>query len=66
MKHGNLDWLTVSDAAQELQVSEKTIRKQIVYGDLKAYRFGGRAIRIKRSEIEKAMKPIKSVADYLQ
>jgi len=58
------DWLTIPEVAQELSLSTKTIRKQIAYGELKAHRFG-RAIRVKRSDLEKAMKPIKTVANIL-
>jgi excisionase family DNA binding protein len=35
-------WLTVSEAAFELQVSSKTIYRLVAHGQLRAWRLGGR------------------------
>ena len=44
--------LTVSQVAEYLQISEKTIRRLIANGKIKASKVGGRAWRIKESDIE--------------
>ena len=45
-----IELLTTADAADELQVSEKTIRRWINDGDLHVHRLG-RAIRIARDDL---------------
>lgn len=58
--HATTERLSVSiDTAAELHnVSTKTIRRAIERGDLPAYRIG-RAIRIKATDLDRIMKPIK-------
>ncbi len=46
------EWLTVEQVAEWLQVSTKTIRRYIEAGTLPAVNLGGRAIRIRREDIE--------------
>jgi excisionase family DNA binding protein len=46
------EWLTVEQAAEWLQVSTKTIRRYIEAGNLPAVNLGGRAIRIRRQDLE--------------
>ncbi len=46
------EWLTIEQAAQWLQVSTKTIRRYIEAGSLPAVNLGGRAIRIRRQDLE--------------
>ncbi len=46
------EWLTIEQAADWLQVSTKTIRRYIEAGSLPAINLGGRAIRIRRQELE--------------
>lgn len=53
--------LTIKEAAEETKSSEKTIRRMIARGDLKAYRFG-RGIRIRSADLAKAMKPVTQLA----
>lgn len=43
---------TVAQAAQYLQVCEKTVRRLINANSLIASRIGGRSLRIKKSDIE--------------
>ncbi len=47
-----LEWLTIEQAAGWLQVSTKTIRRYIEAGSLPAVNLGGRAIRIRRQDLE--------------
>lgn len=47
------EYLTVAQAAEYLQVSEKTIRRLINYGKIRAAKLSNRAWRIKASDIEK-------------
>ncbi len=46
------EWLTIEQAAAWLQVSTKTIRRYIEAGSLPAVNLGGRAIRIRRQDLE--------------
>jgi excisionase family DNA binding protein len=46
------EWLTIDQAAAWLQVSTKTIRRYIEAGSLPAVNLGGRAIRIRRQDLE--------------
>ncbi len=49
---GTPEWLTVEQAAEWLQVSTKTIRRYIEAGSLTAVNLGGRAIRIRRQDLD--------------
>lgn len=52
-------WTTVSGAAERVNLDESTIRRMIARGALKAYRPAGtRSIRLKISDLDRAMKPI--------
>lgn len=55
------DSLTISAAADELGCSHDTVRRMIARGDLRAYRVGARLIRIRRMDLERAMKPVTRV-----
>ncbi len=46
------EWYTIEQAAEWLQVSTKTIRRYIEAGSLPAVNLGGRAIRIRRQDLE--------------
>ncbi len=46
------EWLTVEQAAEWLQVSVKTIRRYIEAGSLPAVNLGGRAVRIRRQDLD--------------
>ena len=54
------DFYTVKEAAEKLKLSDMTIRTYINKGLIPADRIGGR-IRIKRSEMENAIKEVKSL-----
>lgn len=58
------EYLSIADAAAPgiLNCHPDTIRRMVSRGELKAYRFG-RLIRIKRDDLEKAMKPVTNAAD---
>ena len=43
---------TVAQAAQYLQVCDKTIRRLIKSNKLNAYRIGNRSLRIKKADID--------------
>ena len=48
--------LSVSDAADLLAVSTKTIRRYIAAGQLEAVRFGGKTLRVKMASIERLIR----------
>ena len=50
--------LTVSEAADELNVTERFIRKLIANGDLDAVKVGTRIIRIRRSDLHDLLRPV--------
>lgn len=44
-------WVTIKQAAEYYQISERTVRKMISIGDLKAKRIGPKTIRIERGSL---------------
>jgi len=50
--------LTVTEVAERLNVSEKTVRVMIASGELPAYRIGSRLIRIRLEDFEALWKPV--------
>jgi excisionase family DNA binding protein len=52
--------LTVSEAADELNVTERFIRKLIANGDLDAVRVGSRILRIRRADLEALLHPVRT------
>lgn len=58
------DFVTIIDAASMLKCSADTVRRLINRGELKGYKLGSaRAIRIRRRDIDKMLKPITSLAE---
>ncbi len=49
--------LTVSEAADELNVTERFIRKLIANGDLDALKVGIRIVRVRRSDLQALLRP---------
>ncbi len=56
--------LTIPQAGDFLQVNDYTVRRMISRGELKAVKFG-RNIRIKTTDLLKALKPVTNATDYL-
>lgn len=50
-------FLTVAEAADELAVTERFIRKLIADGNLRAVKVGARIVRIRRSDLEDLLRP---------
>ena len=50
-------FLTVAQAADELAVTERFIRKLIADGELRAVKVGARVVRIRRSDLEDLLRP---------
>jgi len=44
-------WYTVNEIAEDLKVSQRTVRRWIAQGDLRAHRFG-RAVRVSSEDRE--------------
>lgn len=51
--HAEGPWLTVSEAATYLNVSERTLRNRIRTGELTAQKFGPRSTRIHTDELDR-------------
>lgn len=56
------EFLTVAEAAEELRVTERFIRKLIATGDLSAVKVGSRLVRIRRASLEEILRPVRIVA----
>lgn len=56
--------LTIAQAAEWLQVAPNTVRNMIANGELKAYRYSARVIRIDRADLLKLRSPVTSTASY--
>lgn len=54
-------FLTVAEAADELAVTERFIRKLIADGDLRAVKVGTRVVRIRRSDLEDLLRPARVI-----
>lgn len=52
------EYLTLKEAAARFKVSEKTLRRRISTGDLRALHNGRRLIRIAESDLETLFQPI--------
>ena len=53
------EFLTVAEAAEQLHVTERFIRKLIATGDLRAVKVGSRLVRIRRSDLEALLRPVR-------
>ena len=56
------EFITVTEAAEELRVSERYIRKLIANGDLSAVKVGSRLVRIHRASLAEILQPMHAVA----
>jgi excisionase family DNA binding protein len=54
--------MSIADTAAYLNVNPLTVRLMIADGRLKAYKLGDRVIRLRRSEIDAAMQPVRDPA----
>jgi excisionase family DNA binding protein len=50
--------LTIDDAAEQLGLSKRSLRRLISSGELPAYRVGAQSVRIKPADLEKALRPV--------
>lgn len=55
--------LTIPDAANRLGVNPATVRRMIARGELKAYRYGPRLIRIDPADLLALREPVTSLAE---
>jgi len=54
-----LTWLTIEEAAAYLRVSDRTIRRGLKAGAIKAYRVAGRRdLRFRREDLDAFLRPI--------
>ena len=56
------EFVTVTEAAEELRVTERYIRKLIANGDLSAVRVGSRLARVHRESLAEILQPMHAVA----
>ena len=52
------EWITVADAAAELKVTQRFVRRLIADGELHAVKIGSRLVRIRRDDLEAVLRPI--------
>lgn len=55
-------YVKIAEAAEYLQVTDRTIRQMIADGRLCGYRSGGRLVRVDLNEVDAAMKPFGGAA----
>lgn len=55
------DLITIAEAAEFLDVTDRTIRRYISEGRLAAFRIGNRQIRLRRADVEALLKTIPTV-----
>lgn len=55
-------YVSLLEAAQYLGVTDRTVRQMIADGRLTGYRLGARVVRLRRDEIDAAMKPFGGAA----
>ncbi|WP_430867386.1 helix-turn-helix domain-containing protein [Demequina aurantiaca] len=53
--------LTINDVGVVLACSPDTVRRMIARGELKAVRVGKRLIRVRRADLDRAMRPVTRV-----
>ncbi|MCB2175599.1 MAG: helix-turn-helix domain-containing protein [Actinomycetales bacterium] len=51
-------YVSIEQGAERLGVSTRTIRRMIAAGELRAYRLGGRLIRIDEQSLRAVLRPI--------
>jgi excisionase family DNA binding protein len=60
--NGGRRYVKIVEAAEYLQVTDRTIRQMIADGRLTGYRSGSRLVRVDLNEIDAAMRPFGGVA----
>lgn len=55
-------YLSISETADYLGVTTRTVRQAIADGRLTGYRLGARLVRLRRDEIDAAMRPFGGAA----
>lgn len=64
MAHPNLaTQLTIPETARTLNCSVDTVRRMIARGELRAYRYGPKLIRIDPEDLRALREPVTSLAD---
>lgn len=57
--------LSIEQIAEILGCSTKTIRRMVSRGELPAYRYGSRLIRIDPADLHRIRKPVTRISDVL-
>lgn len=57
-------FISIDAAAERLDVCTRTVRRMIAAGDLPGYRLGTKAIRIRETDLEAAVRLIPAGASY--
>ena len=56
--------LTVGDVAARMKCTPRTVRNWIASGELKAYRYGARMIRIDPADLKKMRRPVTTIGKW--
>lgn len=51
--------ISIADAAAELGVCDRTVRRYLASGRLKGYRVGGRLIRVDAAQLDSVLSPLR-------
>lgn len=60
---GEHNMLTLEQAAERLAVHPRTVRRMIAAGELPAYRYGKRLIRIDPADLHNSRRPVTSLGE---
>ncbi|KQY23523.1 hypothetical protein ASD16_13495 [Cellulomonas sp. Root485] len=52
------EFVSVAEIAEELQVTDRFVRKLIADGELQAVRVGRRLVRVRRGDLEAILRPV--------
>lgn len=55
---------SLAAAAERTDVSIKTLRRRIAAGELRAYRYGPRILRVDPNDVDKLMRPLRTAGSW--
>jgi excisionase family DNA binding protein len=58
------EFISVADATAELHVTQRFVRRLIADGELHAVKIGTRLVRIRRDDLEAALRPVRTRSSH--
>ncbi len=63
MEHITTEWLSIGEAVRQLKVGRTTLHRWLKQGRLPAYRVGPKAVRIRRADLERLIRPVNDTGE---